>query len=280
MKWRTSGFPLEDATPSDNPGFENRHWLLYGLNKLPSLSHLLIETCAAQELPQGGPIYIGFIRTAWERWVQRNWEAMLASRCLEASELEECAVVLDKLEAARPTLLAEIEAERCLRIQQVLRIYHTGHNPDHLVVENLDWRSLHSRRILFARILNEVSRRFVAESAAQVLPEARQIEIGQKEFNGNHDDALLGPGFRHIVWSLYWYEAKSAMRRRLLRYALAIEWFEAERGIPPRDLTDLLPRYMRSLQPCPVSGMPFHYADRRVWSEDEGPLSSCSVRGR
>lgn len=280
--WRASGFPFEQAEPCEDVGFDNRHWpfIFGGCPRPNSLRDLELETIAAQDLTQGGSLAVGFIRTAWELRVLLAWQTLLATTPMSASQLEEGADLLDRLEAARPPLRDQVEGERCLRVRAVLEFYRRGKGPRDFVKGKPDWRTLFSKRMFIARVLNGIARTFAEETAAESLTGAEWIEIAQHRWEADPAKDPLHFACGRMAWTLFWYEARLTLGRQLRRTALAIAWFEAEQGAPPKELAELVPRYLPALKDCPVTGKPFHYGAGRLWSEYDWPASQWEIRPR
>jgi len=46
----------------------------------------------------------------------------------------------------------------------------------------------------------------------------------------------------------------------------AIAWYEAEKGVYPAALNDLVPKYLPTVPDCPLTGLPLRYTAGKVWS--------------
>jgi hypothetical protein len=75
------------------------------------------------------------------------------------------------------------------------------------------------------------------------------------------------------------------MNDTLMRVALALAWYQAEKGEFPAKLEDLTPRYLVKVPSCPFTGIALGYSPGKVWSigfdgKDDGgkPISKTDER--
>jgi hypothetical protein len=70
------------------------------------------------------------------------------------------------------------------------------------------------------------------------------------------------PGITRVVHR----DLVSRMTLTLLRVATAVAWYQAEKGVFPATLEELVPKYLPRVPVCPLTGMPLGYRPGCVWS--------------
>jgi hypothetical protein len=129
------------------------------------------------------------------------------------------------------------------------------------------WRFLFSRRVLFAAALPVVQQYYDGMVRLRSHPphewEAAAAGIQEAGLRSRHPLVeMLLPALTKASRR----EALAQMSWTLMRVATAIAWYEAEKGMPPASLRDLVPRYIASVPDCPLTGKPLGYAPGKVWS--------------
>jgi hypothetical protein len=103
----------------------------------------------------------------------------------------------------------------------------------------------------------------------------------QTEKPGSGDEALAWG----MVSGVCYQEIFTRLNFTLFRVALALAWYQAEKGEFPGKLEDLVPRYLQKVSTCPFTGTALGYAPGKVWSigfdgKDDGgkPISKTVER--
>ena len=239
--------------------------------------NLLLVTLAMERdvSRRGGTEFLHSLRMVeWES--AQILEAILASHSLGAPDLEELCGAFDKLDRLRPSVREELEI--------------------HLMMEPVDmegdrncrpgWGSLFSKRLHRAVSLSQyadVKRRL--DEIFNLAPEHRANEAMRRkektEKPGSGDEALAWGTVSGVCYQ----DIFAALNFTLARVALALAWYQAEKGAFPAKLEDLTPRYLQKVPTCPFTGTALGYAPGKVWSigfdgKDDGgkPISKTDVR--
>ncbi len=129
------------------------------------------------------------------------------------------------------------------------------------------WRQLWSDRVMRAQALNDYSDWLAAvRRGKSASPADRRSRLEEADGKAQTSANPLSRNFIPAASRAPAREAVSILNYRLCRLAVALAWFEAERGRAPASLEELVPRHLAALPECPLSGTPFRYAPGKVWS--------------
>jgi hypothetical protein len=147
------------------------------------------------------------------------------------------------------------------------------------------WRALFSERITRAQAALQCTDHFRLVEVLRPLTPWKRIEEAERIDQGIHPDGIRKstgnvlldariPLFTRPFQS----DAAMLLQRTLLRLAVALSRYEADRGRPADTLQELIPKYVRELPLCPLTGLPLQYRAGKVWSPgmnrlDDGGLA-------
>jgi hypothetical protein len=275
--WQAQGCRMDTWSATIDVGFDNRHWpFLIGAAPSLGASQLLLQTVFAQDFFQGGGFSSVLFRSALERRLHCCWRERLEQRLLTPEELDLCINILDRLETARPSLRDELDVEYLLRCKTVLEIRSTSNDPDHVfqtLVPGL--RSLYSRSLLFAQVMNQLEELRVSEIELSSGP---STELWRRLSQPLEASPALNGFFPWMDKGILGFEVQSSLRRRLLRTALAVARYGAATGEFPSRLEDLVPCYLPSVPVCPMTGNPLSYTAGVVSADVEDQLAQWTLR--
>jgi len=213
---------------------------------------------------------------------------VLEDYSLPAADFSALAAGLDRLEASRPDALDCWEGEVLYMRSSLLegpwasffRTFSIGLQPT-TKPQRPSWRFLFSERITRAHALNHVPELFAG------LPDLRPLPPWQRPASApdpvpevlrlkNPLLAVLTPAVRRPLEN----DARSQLGRTLLRVAVSIAWFEAEKGRSPDRLEDLVPGYLPRVPVCPVTGLPLRYKGGKLWSVGKNRIDDGGTPGR
>lgn len=191
---------------------------------------------------------------------------LLAEHGFTAAELERFSRQLDQLDALRPSPAAAWdEEELCVRCSLVM-----GWQEDTWGLRdsrNPGWRQLWSWTLNRAQSVSALPAYSEELRRAIALPphvRAEEVQRFLKEWP-DQQPPLLGLTFKSLL-PAFIRDVESLSLRTLLRVSVALAWYEVERGRFPPALEDLLPRYLKSVPVCPLTGTPLGYKDGSIWS--------------
>ncbi len=218
-------------------------------------------------------------------WCLRD---VLESHSLPAADLASLAAGLDSLEASRPDALDCWDGESLYLRSSLLegpwasffRSFSIG-LPSAPKPPLPPWRFLFSERITRAHALNHVPELFAG------LPDLRPLPPWQRPVSApdpvpevlrlkNPLLAVLTPALRRPLEN----DARSQLGRTLLRIAVAIAWFDVEKGRYPDRLEDLVPGYLPKVPVCPMTGQPLHFKAGKCWSVGKNGIDDGGTPGR
>jgi hypothetical protein len=278
-RWMNSACSFKDWSARIDVGFDNRHWpFIFGTPQGGSLRRKLLSTVMAQDYFRGGGYSSAFTRSATERRLYCIWRGDLPSLRWSAEQLKEAVDLLDRLEAARPSLRDEIEVEYLLRCRDLLQVHRSGLDPEGLLRDRKPGlRSLYCRSVMIVQMLRRLE-----EARVDALARASRPweEIWPKLDFTWHASAPLPPIYGLLDQSLLRYEGEAALRRCLLRTSLAVAQYSLAAGRFPERLEDLVPHYLPALPRCPLTGVVLSYHDGTVSSPEVDDHLRSWVVGR
>jgi hypothetical protein len=267
-----SALRRRSATPGHRPGWGLDHMaddaiealrdtyaeLHFRGRDLDAFERLILGVGLAQDLARHGDML--HRSTLWVTEVQAAFRAkdILEAHVLTPHELELVATWLDRLSAARPPL------SRTMAIENALERVCTGEPTYPVVIQDPvlqssptpTWRELRSPLIRDAKKVTILARIAADLEGFQALPPWEREAAVKKRL-----DAMdLGTC---QSWQVpqpihYQYEARALTWMTMLRVAVAVAWYESERGKLPATLQDLVPRHLPAVPPCPLTGRPVH----------------------
>lgn len=236
-----------------------------------ALEHLVILLGMAQDSARGGPVINGMVLAVCESLAADSWRSILASHALGAADLARAARWLETLESTRPEfwdmwrveslVLRRALAEGMPKSKELNRWERFGAPPE----RPTSWRYLHSERLTRANALSRLAVLYREFEEISRRPSHEQVKAAT-EMTGlvDHPNPLVSK--MSPLPRLFKRQAEWRCSRDLMRVATAVAWHEAERGVRPASLGDLVPRYLPKLPSCPWTGKPLGYADGRIWA--------------
>jgi hypothetical protein len=248
-----------------------------------ALESILLALAAADDSGRHGPIVCFLVQGVCEQIAEENLRVILAGHSLQAEELQSFADRLDRLWRARSCVGDAFLVEDALFRRSLVDMGRHDARRGFLngIVADRSWRYLFSRRLAYAAALGEAERLMVQVHGIAALPvplrdEASKRVAGDWQDSGNPVIREFFPGFSRV----YYRDAFAQMNWMLMRIAIAISWYESERGAAPERLADLVPRYLPSVPSCPLTGKPLGYRDGRVWSVGKNGVDDGGVPGK
>jgi hypothetical protein len=101
------------------------------------------------------------------------------------------------------------------------------------------------------------------------------VERFQEEWP-RHLPPLLRVTFRSLLRAFIGH-AESLSVRALLRVGVALALYELDRGEFPRALDDLVPKYLKEVPLCALTGTPLGYEAGKVWSRGSDKMDNGGV---
>lgn len=211
-------------------------------------------------------------KVRYEEGILRALLRAIADYRLKPGDLRRIQERVDELLAARVPLREFVNGQHLLDRAEVLRVIPTQSDPTALIREPPGWKDLYSWRILIAKSLNQLEEEFLAlrEPAA---------DDPFSDLNSNSSYAALGlraglgdRGFPRRRWlttsslssdlrSVHSSERHCLHHWQLARLAAALQRFVGEEAREPRELTELVPKYLPAIPVSPYGGKPFVFAD-------------------
>lgn len=187
-----------------------------------------------------------------------NLTLVLNQHGLSGAQLEAFARRLDVLDAARPTLEEAWESEE---IYMRGTLSGDAWAADAASPDLAGWRDLGSLKVARARALEELARLFEEGRGVMRRPTHERAAEAERlrthwERSENKIVSTAGPG----LFKVFNKDVVALQSRTMLRLALAVAWYEAEKGTFPATLAELAPRYVARVPPDPATGRPFGYA--------------------
>jgi hypothetical protein len=226
----------------------------------------------AQDIGRGRLLVYSLVQIVCEGIPIYAVRDLLANHSLSAEELSSFAARLDRLDASRPDLMESWPGED-LWIRSALcstpweDFERGGWVPSKSTPIHPTWRCLFSQRITRAQALSIHASVFDHltklagvpswQRESECLAWAREAESWRNPLV----DRML-PAFGRTFQR----DALALVQRALLRVSVAIAWFEAEQGRYPKQLEELVPRYLPRVPLCPFTGLPLVTRDGKVWS--------------
>jgi hypothetical protein len=277
LVWRDAGSSLAHWSVTDDVGPDNSAWpYIFGVPDAADVPRFLRGAPMAQDFFRGGGFAGAIFRASAERRLHCGWRYLLERSTLSPEVLTSCVELLDRLEAARPSLKDEIELEHLLRCREVLEIYRTGQDPRRRL-ETLapGFRSFYMRAMLFGQVLGRLDG---LRSDALFRVDHPLEEVWAWLSAPSEPSFPLAGIYDAMDRSVFQFEVLSSLRRRLLRTALAVARYQAATGALPDRLDQLVPAYLPEIPVCPLTGAPLSYSSGTVSAPVADPLATWTVR--
>jgi len=221
---------------------------------------------------RGGSVVNHLVGLVCEDIARESVRAVLSSHSLAAADLARFAADLDAFSKARPSLTDAFRMEDVATRQTLHQLDQLGTDSAAFsnsgIAAGRSWKFLFSRRLAYANGLGEMERFYGAlREELDRLPPYEAIASAEKRareavHRKNPLAELLLPSVKGAVKR----EAVARMHWTLMRVAVAIAWYEAEKATVPTALSDLVPRHLVKVPECPYTGKPFGYGAGKVWS--------------
>ena len=195
--------------------------------------------------------------------------AILASHPLSSDALARAGRLLEHLRTFRPSIHDWMRVEGLLRRQAILD--SEANDPRYRVIEQRpSWKHLFSPRIARATGLNALKQAFMELDGLRRRPVIEWIPTAET-ITGDPRFDCLDSEWRLSIRSLrfqYGWEVRCLIDLSLLRAAIAVARFEAEKGKLAATLEALVPEYVESIPLCGGTGLPLGYDPHagRIWS--------------
>lgn len=246
------------------------HLYRWGQDK-ECLEPVLLALAVGQAVGRDGPMVSGLVQIVCESVGEEAWRGVLEEYDLDAGVLSRAARAMDQLRTTRSDMADSYEVEDAIGRRGIVDLVLAP--AAGMSIESSEgmvdrhWRYLFSRSIFFAAALPVFQQYYAEMIRLRTRPsyewESAAVRIQDAGLASRHAMArMLLPA----ITRAYRREATSLMSWTLMRVATAIAWYEAEKGMPPASLRDLVPRYIASLPVCPLTGKPLGYAPGKVWS--------------
>jgi hypothetical protein len=243
-----------------------------------------------QDIGRNGLLVHSLVATVVDGILVSSLRDVLEDHALPAADLSALAAGLDRLEASRPDVLDCWDGEMVyLRSSLLEAPWAAFFQPFSIGLPSPPkpqlppWRFLFSEQITRAHALSHVPELFSG------LPDLRPLPPWQRPASApdpvpvvlrlkNPLLAVLTPVIRRPLEN----DARSQLGRTLLRNAVAIAWFEVEKGGYPDRLEELVPRYLPKVSVCPMTGQPLRYSYKggKVWSVGKNGIDDGGTPGR
>lgn len=280
-----NGVPLETATASFQGARMLRGVAMQAFEEgrgRDALEAVLLGFALAHDTARSGPVVNALIMESLERIAADALREMLSGHSFEAADLESFAGNLDRLLDSRPLLADAFVVDSVLMRRTLADLGMTGAavgtTPDFFW--DRSWRYLFSQRLAYAGALGELEQYHRELGAVSALPvERRPAAAEEVRLRWVVSRNPIVPPIVRIMSPIYGHDAASQMNLMLLRASIAIAWYEAERGVVPRTLEDLVPRYLPRVVPCPLTGKPLGYDHGKVWSAGRNGIDDGGTPG-
>ena len=224
---------------------------------VPTPDGALISLALGQELLRAGGIFRARRRLVREDHAIEDWKDLLEQHDFSARDLERYARLVDHLRRSRPGLGEALRAEGLMDRIRVIRVLRSRSDDEGTLYEGPGWKSMFLWRLFIAQQVTALERMY--RDLEQV--EHRPLETRWHKAR----EICTAPDLPNVrlrtdeIPALFGSEAEILSRWTLLRVALGIAWFRAERGRLPATLADLVPRYLESVPLDPKGGQPLKY---------------------
>jgi len=194
-------------------------------------------------------------------------KTVLESHSLSARDLETVAVWLDRLAKARPPLSRAIEVDDALERSFIA---DPDAAPGIFISDAIrppepTWREFWSSTIHDAKRVLTIARAAEGIRGVEALPTWERAAAACRRLEAMELSAC-------DPWELpdelsFRLEARTQTYMAMLRLAVAVAWYDAEHDGFPVGMDVLVPRYLRTLEPCPSTGRPFLHENGLIWFE-------------
>lgn len=224
---------------------------------VPTPEATLVSLALPQELLRAGGVFRAEARLGREKQALQDWKDLLEKHDLPVRDLERYARLVDHLRRARPGLGEALRAEGLMDRIRVIRVLRSRSDDEGTLYDGPGWKSLFLWRLFIAQQVTALERVY------RDLEEVERLPLGSRSHRAR--EICTGPDLPYVrlmtdeIPPLFESEAEILSRWTLLRVALGIAWFRAEKGRFPATLEDLVPRYLESVPLDPKQGLPLKY---------------------
>jgi hypothetical protein len=244
-----------------------------------ALDYAKLGLALAQDLGRDGPLIYPLVQFWCEGLCLSAMKYYFESYSLGGSELAALAAWLEGLDRSRPDVMEAWVAEDVLIRTSLAGADWSSFDSRYKGLPRPTWRCLYSRSITRAQALNLQS-----EFAADILrlrPLTSWERIAKAPSKGDHPtDNPLFEWTESIAGGVFRRDALTLLLRALLRVAVAAARYESEHGRFPSKIEDLVPGYLPALPVCPLTGLPLHAANGKVWSPGKNRVDDGGVEDK
>ncbi len=217
---------------------------------------------------------------------------MLAEGTLSPTALADFAGTLDLLDASRPDFMNCWRGERIYTKRVIMDAAWDGLFPRMMGLGSSaksshvwpGWKSLFSERIARAQAVVRLEDCFRQIEGLRALPPWEQVAGAEALDHSNHPSGPHGSNGNPLLDAMlpsfgrsFQRHAVARLQRALLCLAVALARFQAETGHFPAALRDLVPKYVREIPLCPLTGLPLVTKDGRIWSVGKNRVDDGGV---
>lgn len=222
----------------------------------------------------------GITAALWSQTVELramdSWRRILAEHALTASELKEAAAQIDRMCSSRSPLHMNVTAHGILWRHRLVDWEKEGRG-DFPYGESPSWRSAFSARLGRASALSRIESVWKRLGGLVRLPSHQWVKALETISEQEGSEGVEKP--LDDIRQAYKGEVESMRGGILLRVAMAIARYEAQRGALPKSLEDVSPHYLKTVPLCPHGGEPLDYKVGSVWCV-ENPNDKWRVNRR
>jgi hypothetical protein len=216
-----------------------------------------------------------------EGTILNELKEMFADGPVDPTLLTDFAGTLERLEASRPEFMNCWPGEQAFMKRVMIDAPWDGlfprwmglgapAKPAHVWP---GWRMLFSERIARAQAVVRLNDCFQQIEGLRPLTSWERVAAAEALDHSNHPSGPHGSNGNPLLDAVlpsigrsFQRDAVARLQRTLLRLAVAVARYEADNGHLPAALQDLVPKYVREIPLCPMTGLPLHYKDGRIWS--------------
>lgn len=246
-------------------------------NDLQALEYAKAGLALAQDLGRRGPLIYALIQFFGEARASWALKELFESHSLGVSDLAALAAWLDRLAPLRPDQIDAWGAEDLqIRTSLANAEWESFGANSYRAMPKPTWRCLFSRRMTRAQALNQQSEFNAALQKLRPSSSWERIAKAAASENPPGDNPLY-EWREGQAKSAFQSDARAQLQRGLLRVAVAAAWYESERGGFPSKIEDLVPHYLPAIPLCPLTGLPLHAANGKVWSPGKNRIDDGGV---
>lgn len=254
--------------------------------RVEALDSIVLGIGVGHDTARGGVIVNLLVQYVCEGVEALALRELLEDHEFKPDELERFAGQLDQLWETRPALGPVIDAEEASTDAGLtawgLHGTSPGLNPGRTLAEEFrtNWRYLYSQRLACAGALGDMSRMFEAwRSSAPLAPHRRGSAFIEAMAGLDMDRNPISAQLKFSMDHLYRQDCIARLHLEMMRVSVALARFELDHGTAPARLDDLVPRYIKAIPACPLTGLPLGYRPGMVWSAGRNGVDDGGTPG-